>query len=368
MKQLKLWKGSILVLALFLLLLQMGCGDRIDLDKSIIIQVNALDSTEEGELRSYITAPIFPEVEGKNEIVLSEVGRSLRHNRRLLLSDSVGQLLAGKIQVILFTKKFLSAHNLFEELNVYFRDPINPNDAILLYTEAPLESIFTIKKRLRPMVSTYIYELVDLANKEGLSVETTLERFNYLHYNKGMTPAVTEIGIKDGRLKNTGTVLLSKEGKRRTKLSNSQSSLLLLLRNESSFPLNYSFKKGEHEISFDMLRAKTKIRSEYQRGSFHFTVNIPVSINLTEYTLNRTFEQDREIIIHSIKEELKDKFTEVIRLCQSKGVDPVGFGMYARAYQYRHFKKVEDRWTEAFAEAEIVLKPEISIKRFGIVK
>lgn len=353
---------------LLLLVLLSGCGDRIDLDKSIIIQVLALDAAEDGQMTSYITAPIFPEVDKKSEALIVETGRSIRHNRRLLVADAVGEILSGKIQVILVSGKFIAAHNLFEEFNVFYRDPINPNDAVILYTDDPIRDILTTDKRLRPMVSTSLFETYDSSRKEGLCIRTTLERFNYLRYNKGMTPAVARIGLVDGKLTTTGTVLLSSQGKVAAKLPNLQTSLFLLLRNESSFPLNYSFKPDGHELSFDVLSARTKIRTSYRNGKFHFQVTVPISVNLTEYTVDRTFEQDRAKIVRKITNELQASLNGLIDDLQKHRVDPIGFGMRARASHYRQFKKVEDRWAEEFARSEVEVTPQIKIKRFGIVK
>ncbi|WP_374987756.1 Ger(x)C family spore germination C-terminal domain-containing protein [Paenibacillus sp. R14(2021)] len=34
-------------------------------------------------------------------------------------------------------------------------------------------------------------------------------------------------------------------------------------------------------------------------------------------------------------------------------MDPIGVGLYARAYQYKAWKKVQENWGDAFSKADV---------------
>ncbi|WP_353936516.1 Ger(x)C family spore germination C-terminal domain-containing protein [uncultured Brevibacillus sp.] len=69
-----------------------------------------------------------------------------------------------------------------------------------------------------------------------------------------------------------------------------------------------------------------------------------------------------------IEEELRHDYEQLIAKCQKKELDPFGFGLYARAYAYKDWKKVEDDWPKAFAKATVRIVPDVSIKGNGVIK
>jgi len=69
-----------------------------------------------------------------------------------------------------------------------------------------------------------------------------------------------------------------------------------------------------------------------------------------------------------IEQEVKSKFERLIKKIQDHKIDPIGLGLYARAYQYEQYKKVEDHWAEALAEAKINVSVDVDIKSMGAVR
>jgi Ger(x)C family germination protein len=347
-----------------------SCSDRIDLDKTVILQLVALDIDDDNRIRAHYSAPSFTQSDGgqDEEIIFSEKGSSLRQLRRVLASDSGGEILSGKIQVLLLTDRFLAERDIFEEMNVFYRDPINPSDAILVYTQSPLDKVLKTKRKLSSMISAFIHDQITSSHEQGLSVMTTLERYNYMRYNRGMTPFMSAITWRGDHLENAGTVLLSRNGKRRALLSVRQTSFLLLLQNDAGFPLNINMTHEGHTLSFDVVKAPVKIRTDYIDDIYRFTIDMPITVNLTEYTSDKPFSEAENDLMQAIREEIKGECEKLVKLFQEKRVDPVGFGMHARAYRYAEFKKAQDNWTDRFADAKIEIRPVIRFKQFGIVK
>ncbi|MEK3884474.1 Ger(x)C family spore germination C-terminal domain-containing protein [Paenibacillus sp. PL2-23] len=69
-----------------------------------------------------------------------------------------------------------------------------------------------------------------------------------------------------------------------------------------------------------------------------------------------------------INEEMKNQLERVIQKAQKWRVDPFGFGLYARAYTYKEWKPVQDRWAEVFAEAAVEVSVETILQDSGIMR
>lgn len=165
--------------------------------------------------------------------------------------------------------------------------------------------------------------------------------------------------------------MLNKEGKYVGKLDIQQTSLLLLLKKQSnkeltiSLPLKAIAEDGgifhKNELSMDVLRAKVKIKTSYQQDRFHFDYHIRMNISVVE----RLFPNPDDGIREMIEDELEQQFTRLIQQIQDKKIDPIGLGVYARAFEYDQYKKVEDNWGEALAKAKIDVNVDIDIKSMG---
>ncbi|MFB6731730.1 Ger(x)C family spore germination C-terminal domain-containing protein, partial [Bacillus mobilis] len=53
---------------------------------------------------------------------------------------------------------------------------------------------------------------------------------------------------------------------------------------------------------------------------------------------------------------------------QQNKIDPIGLSLYARAYQYKEWKKVKGDWLQALAEAKINVKTHVKIKDTGTIR
>ncbi|MNH44129.1 hypothetical protein D3C79_1062000 [compost metagenome] len=58
----------------------------------------------------------------------------------------------------------------------------------------------------------------------------------------------------------------------------------------------------------------------------------------------------------------------MLKKCQSLKVDPVGFGIFSRAHQYKAYKQAQERWADVFAEADVNVKVKLTLKSSGATK
>lgn len=68
-----------------------------------------------------------------------------------------------------------------------------------------------------------------------------------------------------------------------------------------------------------------------------------------------------------LAKEIQKQLESVVKKLQTYEVDPIGFGLYARAYEYKQFQK-QKNWSKAFAKAEINIHPTVEIISYGVLQ
>lgn len=84
--------------------------------------------------------------------------------------------------------------------------------------------------------------------------------------------------------------------------------------------------------------------------------------------INMNIDKDRKKLTSLITKQLNKDLNDLIHKIQKQQLDPFGFGDYARAFQYKEWKEVEDDWPNAFSKANVKVVPTIKILENGIIK
>ena len=87
-------------------------------------------------------------------------------------------------------------------------------------------------------------------------------------------------------------------------------------------------------------------------------------INIVERLFPGHLVQEQELE-RWIEHELLSRMKDLIKRIQDNKIDPIGLGIYARAYQYEHYEKVKEHWGEALAESNIDISLDVDINSIG---
>ncbi|MGG3471025.1 Ger(x)C family spore germination C-terminal domain-containing protein [Neobacillus pocheonensis] len=171
--------------------------------------------------------------------------------------------------------------------------------------------------------------------------------------------------------------LLYNKGKYAVSLDVPETTLLLVLKNEKrhdvtmTLPILPPEKENnlfhQNQLSFDASQVKTKIKAGYKQNKFHFDMNVKMNINIVEQLFPEDSLKKAELQ-KRIEKELQRQFEGLIKKIQKHKIDPIGLGLYARAYQYDHYKKVESNWGEELAKSSVNVSVKIDINSTGAVK
>jgi Ger(x)C family germination protein len=370
------WGIPLLCTAVLCLLLQ-GCNDRVNLEDVSLPLALGLDLNEKEKFQFSISAPIFSKDIKKKSREVSGTAKSLRESRSKQDSQLPGSVQGRNYQVILLGKRLLQHNGWFPMLDVIYRDTRNTLSDRIVMVDGPVSSVMNLNAPDQPPVAVFLRDLVDSSSDRGESVKTTAIDLHRQFYDQGMTPFISEIKLERDKITMKGTALLTHGGKYAASLGFQETVLLLILRGEDTQGMSLSYAiPGEpgtgpfarDRLSFTLGKTNAKINTSYQDGRFHFQIRMKSKISISEELLPHTIWSNEQDLLRKIEEKVEEDFKNILRKFQESRVDPVGFGIYARAYEYPHFKPVRDNWAEELSRAKFDVDVQLKIESIGPVQ
>lgn len=268
-------------------------------------------------------------------------------------------------------------------LDVWYRDPKNTGNMRMVAVDGPISSVIYNNFKDKPALPEYLTDLINTNKLYNRTVFTPFHEFHRQTFNKGITPAISEIkkGKKDVIV--TGSALLTSRGIYKMSLNRYESALLLLLQKKANTPVSLTLKipstsvesnsdlkdtDGGDFVTINVLSMNRDIHTDYSDNHFKFNVKMDLKIAVSELTFNMDIDKDRKKLTSLITKQLNKDLNNLIHNIQKQQLDPFGFGDYARAFQYEEWKKVEDDWPSAFSKANVKVAPTIKILENGIIK
>ncbi|TXK85265.1 Ger(x)C family spore germination protein [Paenibacillus sp. N3.4] len=368
-------KFNSLFLTWVLFLLVTGCGKAVYIENQQFVLTEAIDFDENNHLVVYTSTPVFnKEAKDKYKITSSRAD-TMRESKVMIDSKTSGSLAYGKSQNVLIGKKLLQKRDALPYLDVLFRDSRNEINANVIVIDGTVKDVMYTNMSDKGRIASVIKQLVESSYQSRITVQTSLQKFHQQMMDKAMTPAVTEMKTEKNELVISGTVLLHKDGTYAASLNNQESSLLLLLQRDTrnNIPLTFHFPpekfhtdEGMSFVSFNIKKAKQKVKTNYEGDHFTIDIEMKVQIDLTERTFTLDLEKERKQLEQVIEKELKKQCEALLKKARKYQVDPFGFGIYVRAHDYHNWKKVEDNWGKALSEATVNVSPKVLIKSIGV--
>lgn len=368
---------TLLYSALILIALIPGGGqDRNDLEDLSLLFLYGMDLDPNNRPIFYLDTPVFhKEAEEKTE-KHRLAAESARASRVRFDQLTVGNVSGGKLQVLLLGKRLLETPDWFPMLDVFYRDPKNSVNAIVVAVDGDMSEVVNLKPADKPRLSLYLVKKINTVEKRNITTRTTLQQLHRQMYEKGMTPSVTIIRKKGDQIEISGMALMEENGKYTTTLKPEEWGLVRILQNKAQKGVNLSVEipsgqredtPGSVKISF-MAEPSSKIKVEHSEDRFRYRITLKLPVYLREVTGEMNLDSESNELEAQIKKQLEKKFQAVVQKMQSHKVDPAGFGLYARAYQYKKWKQVENEWGEAWAKADVQWDIQVNIKAVGPVK
>ncbi|RBP96169.1 Ger(x)C family germination protein [Cytobacillus firmus] len=366
----------LVILFLFLAAILSSCGRSIPLEDLAISLILGVDLDEEDNLIISESSPVFNS-EAKKKIETYELeAKTIRDSRRHFDALTPGAVTAGKIQVLLIGKRVLEHEDWFNVLDTIYRNPTFSVNSRIIVVDGPVSDVIHYEPEDKPQLPLFLKEVIDKNIDRSRTVLATPQSLHRQMYEKGMTPLISE--LKKGQdVEIVGVSLMDQYGKYVDTLGMQETSLLIILKDKQTEELTISIPLPElgdeggifnkNELSIDLSRIKSKVKTTYNQDKFHFNYKIHMTASIVEqlFTSGNVKENELEKMI---EQELKSRFEGLIKKIQKNKIDPIGLGIYARAYQYEQYKKVEGHWGEALADSNIDVSVDVTIKSTGAIR
>lgn len=355
-----------------------GCYDRVDLEDQTSSLLSGIDLDGDGNLVLYVSNPVFSRHVAKKSQEIGVEAGTLRQSRSALEARTLGYLSYRKVQIILIGKRILEHEDWYRLLDVMMRDTKNPLTQRMVAFNGELSELVNLHPKDQPMLPMLLRGMVDTKSARSETVKTTFQELDRLIYEKGITPYMSEVVLDNNKeVVMSGTTLLDNKGKYAASLNVSETILLRILQNDVKRPVSFTIHLPGHSqsgpfetdrVSFNAESVKTKIDTSYDEKRFKFGIDVRMSISLTERLLPIDAQKQEERLERLLAEQMKGRFERLIRTIQTHQIDPIGLGLYARAYENSRYKEVQERWGEALAKADIQLSVKATIRSMGPVK
>ncbi|MDQ6597698.1 Ger(x)C family spore germination protein [Bacillus salipaludis] len=359
-----------LLLSVFMLT---GCVDQINVEDVTLTLILGLDLDEDNHLVVYMTSPVFNKEAQMKEEKVAVKAYTVRDSRELFDTTVMALTSGSKTQLILIGKKLLKQKNWIRYIDPYYRDPKNTVTTRVVAVDGPVSDLIFFRPKDKPRLPLYLANLVDTAYRRNVTVKTTLQEFHEQMIEKGKTASITEMK-KNSKIMLTGTALLDENGLYKLTIKPHENKLLRILQNKKrgDFPFTLSVPlepngQEKHWLSFgtQSIKVKTKVRYD---GHYIFDTNIKMRVAITEMLFPFNVRKDAAKLEKSIQTKLKTDFEHLIKKAQTAKIDPFGYGLYARAYTYPEWKKVQNQWDEVFSKADVNVKVNVTISGMGTIK
>ncbi|MGF9914742.1 Ger(x)C family spore germination protein [Paenibacillus ehimensis] len=353
-----------------------GCWDQANIENLTLSLSVGLDLDEKDHLVVYMAAPVFSKEAKKKNEVYGFRSKTIRTSRNKFDSVVSALTVGGKSQILFLGKRLTERADWFPLTDVFLRDGKQTVNSKVVLVDGRVSDVIHHYPKDKPRLSLHLTRLLDKNNRRNFTVRTTIQKLIDQRYEKGMTISLSELKLNK-ELEVTGTALLDNKGKYKGSLNQQESALLLILqrRTVEEVPFNIHIPQERKSgvfasdiVSFNAGTEKVKIKTAYHQGKFRFDADIHLSGALTQRLFPFDFAKKGRELEAAIEKQLEGQFSDLLKKCQSLKVDPVGFGIFARAYQYKAYKQAQERWADVFAEADVNVKVKLTLKSSGATK
>ncbi|MGG0301799.1 Ger(x)C family spore germination protein [Bacillus albus] len=358
-----------------------GCSQRIPLEKVSLILLIGLDRTPNGDIKVGTSIPLFHHKQPKSTIEHWTQASTVYTGFSKIDTKLTGFMTASKAEIILIGKKLAQEANWLQELDSSYRDPYATINAKVVLVDGLAEEIFKIHKPSKPSLSSYINGVIESSIQNNQSVSSTIQQLMREQNEEGMTQTVPIIKKTMNEIDTVGIAFLNRKGKYLTHIPKKDVKFFNLINKSKSngrmilhlaLPPKKANKKTNTSIFVQ--NATRKVDVTCQNGKFVFNFNIHANIALIEKTntnlVKGHYDNKKNInnLKSAIEKEINNNLRNILNQIQQNKIDPIGLSLYARAFQYKEWKKVKGDWLQALAEAKINVKTHVKIKDTGTIR
>ncbi len=364
---------ALLILAIAMLsLLLSGCWDRHELKRVKLIQGSGFEASAEG-VRMTSSLAVSDKQQSASQIaVLSGEGRTIREARVEMSKRIALEVDSSKSKLIVVDRQ-LAEKDLYEALDVIYRDPRNPLDMKIAISKDSTQEIMRLQITDEPFIGIHIRELLESSEKHSIVPKTDIQQLCSMIFSSGQDGVVPIIGLTPDRkgVRTDGAALLHNTRMTGT-LDSLQTTMLLLLQGKLGGPASLTLQIDEEEsgmkrfVTVNLQTSDTRIDLR-RRNEEGVVLRMKVRAELIENP-NASYHvsQHTRELESKLAETLERMAADTIRLLQEANCDAIGIGRKLKALDYAAWRQLD--WAEAYPQERIRTEVKAKLIRHGILQ
>ncbi|MED2040931.1 Ger(x)C family spore germination protein [Bacillus wiedmannii] len=354
-----------------------GCSSRVPLENEALILLMGIDIVNKKQLIIGTSATVF---KTKKEPYTYETvinAPSIYSGISKLNSKNLGFSTFSKAQILIIGTKLAKQPNWIQKIDTINRDPFGTSNIKLVLADGHINSFFHIQPNNNLSLPTYVQNLLKSSLYDNRIVPSDIQEILRQTNEEGMTPTIPILKEKSNHIQTNGIGFLDYSGKYVAKLSADDVILFNILRNpdlHGRMILNIPLSRS-HIATVLVEDINRVLTVGYYNNHFQFNIKVNMEVSMVERTDSRlpiiSDDQEKNQIKHfekTITHIIHKDLSKIVYKLQHHKIDPVGLGMYARAYQYNNWKQHSKNWGKAISDADIRITVKIKTQNTGTTR
>lgn len=315
---------------------------------------------EIGDLTGYYAYPEATSSEMQTVVITSK-GKSPR-DVRLQADLKVEQTLDLSMLSTVLMSDNTAKNDIYNYLDIYFRDPFNPITVKLALVQGELGPFFDISTRMKSESGEYYERFIESLEENSIAIPYTMQTVGSVLFQPGKDLALPYLKMDEQGLPSVeGLALFSGRSFSGESLSPEQSLLLNILNNTLGRQTMVNYLYEDQPVSFRVMKANRDIK--VSDGGITINNNLDVVINeFPQDHIER--ERVRKDLEKFLSSEVQKEMEKVIDKLQKAKSDAIGIGEIVRAF---HTKYYHEDWSEHFSTLDIKVNVNLEITQTGVL-
>lgn len=381
-----LFKKSLLItliLSLSLLWIS-GCWSTRELDRLAIVLGTGVDLEKDGQVKLSLQIVKPSEMKvgseggtggpGKPALLLSHQGQTVFDAVRNFIAINSRRMLFSHNQVVIFGES-LAENGIGSVLDFFERDPELREGAFLVIARGEAQDILAVPGGLEKVSALAFYNALSASDFLSKAMKVTFNDF-LLAYNNKASAAVAprievlkEAGEADEHFRIDGMAVFRKDKLAGWLTERETRGLLWVLGKVKSGILVLQDDPGgqDGQISMEIIKAKSKIKADFEEGKPSITVEIEEESNIGEETkpIDLTIPEKIKEIEQKQAALITNEIEAALHKAQILNADIFRFGEELHRADPKAWSEIKDRWEEEFPDLEVQIKVITKVHHIG---
>ncbi|WP_175401853.1 Ger(x)C family spore germination protein [Lysinibacillus xylanilyticus] len=364
-------KCTVWVIVVVIVFFLAGCWDQRLLKEGRLVYASAFDLQQDEKIKT--TAIVQDMKNGiPTNVLIQGEGNTIRETRMDMDNKLSGDFDPSKNRIFLLGEE-LAQKDIYQFLDIFYRDPSSSISANIVVTEGNGEDILEKMTQKNTLIAEFLIELLSSAENSTLVPKQDVQSIWTNMLDPGKDFALPLISLKDDEVVLAGTGLFHKHALVGS-LTLEESTLFLIMSNQKKKVARFVSKISEEKemriqnyisYNFSKVNSKLKVLSASPEN-IEVEIKAKVDITILEFPEDKLSNEEKIQKLNSlISKDLTAKAEKLVKKLQASNSDLFGIGRELIAYHPKTWEQIE--WEEEYPNITITPEIEVDIVGHGII-